>query len=91
MEPEGALFCSGQYVDHGGNLDECLSAIEAAIEFESRGSSSASCQNNSCQAEAEGEASASCALAPGSRRRADLLWLLAAVGLAGLARRRRAV
>ncbi|MGD8859216.1 MAG: hypothetical protein PVI30_04340 [Myxococcales bacterium] len=28
---DGALFCEGQYVDHGDNLDECIDSLRAVI------------------------------------------------------------
>ena len=31
----GALFCDGQYVDHGDNFDECVAAIRAIVDAES--------------------------------------------------------
>lgn len=66
-KPNAAIFCDGQYIDHGGNLDSCLSAIEATvtanIKYDATSSGSASCANGTCQAEGEAEASASCAVA----------------------------
>jgi hypothetical protein len=90
-EPEGALFCDGQYVDHGGNLAECKAALKAALDIEVEGSASGSseCSDGSC--EAEGEASASCSLAPARTASDSQWWLL--LGLVGgaisLGRRRR--
>ncbi|HMA93312.1 MAG TPA: hypothetical protein VKP30_11545 [Polyangiaceae bacterium] len=55
---EGALFCNGEWVDHGGNLDECIQALREQLNIQVSGS--ASCSGNSCQA--EGKASASCAV-----------------------------
>jgi MYXO-CTERM domain-containing protein len=66
-----------------------MNAIEAAIEYESRWSSSGSCMNGTCQGQAEGEASASCAVATSPRGQGGALGLFALVGLAGLFRRRR--
>jgi MYXO-CTERM domain-containing protein len=77
---EGAVFCDGQYVDHGNNLEECLSALREGFEVE-------------VQAEASGEAKASlssdCSVAqPGTRgTRAAGLGLLV-LGALILARRR---
>jgi hypothetical protein len=34
QEPEGALFCDGNYVDHDGNLESCIAAIDAALNIE---------------------------------------------------------
>lgn len=85
--PEGALYCDGNYIDTGNNLQNCLDGLKAALNIEA--SASASCSGNSCQAEAE----ASC----GSRvvgnttpmGPAGLVLGGAALGLV-LARRRRA-
>jgi hypothetical protein len=95
MEPDGALFCDGQYVDHGGNLDACIMALQDALDIEvdvtARGSSS--CMGGMCMA--EGEVSASCGVsgAPGGGAGGASGWLgLAAVPVALVAvrcRRRR--
>jgi MYXO-CTERM domain-containing protein len=81
--PEGALFCEGQYVDHGDNLANCIEALQQGFEAEVEGYA---------EAEAEGEASAeaSCAYAPGLAGRGSGA-LLSLLGLAGafVARRRR--
>lgn len=97
--PEGALFCDGQYVDHGGNLAECSAALRAALDIEvdssAVGEASSSCDGGSCEAEAEGEAEASassnCSMAPvGLMSPAGGSGLLS-LGLLGswIARRRR--
>jgi hypothetical protein len=91
--PDGALFCDGQYVDHGGNLDACVAALEAAVsasvDLSARGSASSDCTGNMCSAEAEGEASASCALSPDRKSGGlgGLGLLLAALGFAAVRRR----
>ena len=85
QSPDGALFCDGQYVDHGGNLEECIAALNAFLDIEVSGS--ASCSGNSCEA----EASASCSAAPAQPLDDDLapwLTLAFAAGLVGLRRRR---
>jgi len=91
---EGAFFCDGSYVDHGGKLSECVDAIKAmfpTVTVDLSGSSSASCEGNSCTAQAEGKASASCSLIRLGPQRGVLsgLLLLGAVGLAAGWRRRR--
>ncbi|HRI07794.1 MAG TPA: MYXO-CTERM sorting domain-containing protein [Nannocystaceae bacterium] len=53
QKPEGALFCDGQYVDHDGNLQECIDALNAFLDAHVDASGSASCSGNSCQAEGE--------------------------------------
>jgi hypothetical protein len=91
---EGAFFCDGNYVDHGGHLSSCVDAIEAllpTVTVDLSGSSSAGCQGNTCTAQAEGKASASCAVARvGSRHRLGGMGLLiVGLGLLASARRRR--
>lgn len=90
-EPDGALFCDGQYVDHGGNLDACIEALRSALNIEvdasARGSSM--CTGGMCSAEGEAEASASCAVAWTRPAGAGLAWLAALVPLCLLFRRRR--
>lgn len=92
-KPEGALFCDGQFVDHGGNLQSCIDAIEARLNIEvdvsSRGSATGDCSGSRCSGSAEGEASASCAYAPMPLGGSGALgWLCASAGLL-VARRRR--
>lgn len=62
-EPKGALFCDGQYVDTGNNLQNCIDALNAYLKVKVSASGSAECANGECNA--EGKASASCAAAPG--------------------------
>lgn len=86
--PEGALFCDGQYIDHGDNLQQCISAIEAQlnIDVQVEGSADADCDNGTCEASAEG--AISCAVVPeGPGHRS--WWAAAWLGLWGLSRRRR--
>jgi MYXO-CTERM domain-containing protein len=89
-KPEGALFCDGQYIDHGGNLEECIAALESLLEInvDVSAQGSASCEGGSC--EAEGKVSAGCAMAPAPQQDSSAWWLLGAAGLAlGVMRRRR--
>jgi hypothetical protein len=91
-EPDGAIFCDGEYVDDGGHAQKCIDSIEAYIkahvDVTARGS--ASCEHNSCSA--EGEASCKCAV-PG--RNVDMGSAgyaavgCAIFGAAAVARRRR--
>jgi MYXO-CTERM domain-containing protein len=87
-EPEGAIFCDGEYVDHGGHAEECIDALNAFLESHVQASSSASCSGNSCEAEAK--ASCQCSV-PGRRGAPTWPALVAAAlaALAGAARRRR--
>jgi hypothetical protein len=96
-EPDGALFCDGQYVDHGGNLQECIDALRAAydIEVTASGSATSDCADNRCEGSAEGSASASCSLdgAPGAGRdgtsASGVATLRAAAAVCGSRLRRR--
>ena len=78
---QGALFCDGQYVDHGDNLEECAAALRAALDIKVSGmtSGSASCTNGQCEAEgrAKGKVSSDCAVGrPGGRIGSGVLVLL---------------
>jgi len=87
-DPEGALFCDGQYVDAGNNLEKCVAALEAALNIEVEGYAHGECSGNKCEA----EAGVSCALMPGSPGSLDsrvLAALAAGLGVAVVARRRR--
>lgn len=86
---EGALFCGGQYVDHGNNLEECVAALEAALDADVEGyaSGSGECANGTCKA--DGEAGVSCSAAPYQAASTGGLGVLALGGLALIARRRR--
>jgi hypothetical protein len=92
-KPEGALFCDGEYVDQGGNAQECIDAIEAFIkahvDVSARGS--AECAKGVCTA--EGSASCSCST-PGRHKMAEntMYGAAAASGLLAMfamARRKR--
>jgi MYXO-CTERM domain-containing protein len=93
-EPDGALFCDGQYVDHGGNLDDCVASLEAWItanvDVSARGSAMGECMNGTCEGEAEGEASANCATVPGGGAGSGVALLGMMLAGAAIARRRRA-
>jgi hypothetical protein len=58
QKPEGALYCDGQYVDTGGNLQRCVDALNAILNIKVQGSASAQCSGNTCEAKAEASASA---------------------------------
>jgi len=86
---DGALYCDGQYVDNGGNLQKCIDAINAVVHVKVQSSAEGSCSNGQCQGMAS--ASASCALTPSSVSGGDLWGLAAAaLGLTAFMRRRRA-
>lgn len=82
MKPEGALFCDGQYVDAGDNLQECVAALKALLDIHVYAEGDAHCEGNTCYA--EGRAGCSCAAsgAPGGA-------LTAFAGLAALGLLRR--
>jgi hypothetical protein len=81
---DGALFCDGQYVDHGNNLQDCIDALRAELNITASGS--AQCSGNSCTAEGEAEASCGVARLPS---RGSMAWIAGLVGLGAFAARRR--
>ena len=82
---QGALFCDGSYVDHDGNLEECLSSLRAALDVMVSGS--ASCDGNSC--EAEGAISCSCTASDAQTdAQGGAIFVLGGLFLFGLSRRR---
>ncbi|MGC4095152.1 MAG: hypothetical protein QM756_45985 [Polyangiaceae bacterium] len=83
----GALYCDGQYIDHGGNLDECIKSINAVVTVDVKGSSS--CSGNTCQAEGSAEASCTVARVLGSGAGANGGYVALLAGIVGLAARRR--
>jgi MYXO-CTERM domain-containing protein len=88
---QGALFCDGQYVDHGGNLKECVDSLRAVLNIQVSGYAEGECSGNMCSGEAGG--SISCAVAPAESDYGRTGALMGAFGLmlAGfIARRRRA-
>jgi MYXO-CTERM domain-containing protein len=87
--PEGALYCDGQYVDHGGNMASCISALNAYLDVEVDASASAACEGGKCTAEAEASCQASIGPRPSSQTVPWFAAGLAALGLAVAARRRR--
>lgn len=91
--PEGALFCDGQYVDHGGNLEECVNALKALINVEVEGYAygESSCSGNSCEASGEAGGSVKCSVVPGALGvpLGGSGAVLALLGAAGAAIRRR--
>jgi hypothetical protein len=88
-EPSGALFCDGQYVDTGNNLEECVAALNAYLDVKVDAHASASCSNGECTA--EGVALASCASTPSAPSPAGSLIVLGGLGavIAAAAVRRR--
>jgi hypothetical protein len=87
---DGALFCDGQYVDYGNNLENCIDALNAYLKVKVEASGSAGCDGGTCQA--EGKASATCNSVPMDTRADGAFFALGAlgvVGAVGASRRRR--
>ncbi len=82
---QGALFCDGQYVDHGNNLEECVESLRAVLNIQVEGY--AECSGNSCSA----GGSISCAVDPAKGEGGRTLALMGAFGLmvVGFATRNR--
>jgi MYXO-CTERM domain-containing protein len=87
---QGALFCDGQWVDHGGNLKECVESLRAVLNIEVEGYAEGSCDGNSCEGSAGG--SLSCAVEPGGDygRTGALMGAFGLMAFGFVARRRRA-
>lgn len=87
-DPDGAVFCNGQFVDSGGNAKECLAAIDAYLKAHVQASGMASCSGNTCNAEGK----VSCHCSTPAQRTGSMpagLAMLGALGLIGVARMRR--
>jgi MYXO-CTERM domain-containing protein len=63
-QPEGALFCDGQYVDTGNNLQNCLDALNKILNIKVTASASGECNGGTCEGRADVNASA-CNTSPG--------------------------
>jgi hypothetical protein len=89
-EPDGQIFCNSKWVDHGGHLADCIAAIREHVDAEFEASSSASCDDGTCEAsaEAKGKASANCSMRPAAPQSGLGFWSLGAAGLALVAARR---
>jgi MYXO-CTERM domain-containing protein len=87
---EGALFCDGQYVDHGDNLEMCLDALRARLNVRVTASSSgaASCDAGECTAKGAAAVSSDCSVSRPGSRHAHSGWWLGLMGLVGVARLR---
>jgi MYXO-CTERM domain-containing protein len=85
---DGALFCDGQYVDYGDNLDKCVQALQAQLDARIDASGESMCEGNTCTA--KGRVSSDCAVTRPGAARSPSIWLATgALGLLGLARLRR--
>ncbi len=83
---QGALFCDSQYVDHGGNLAECVNSLRALLDIEVEGYAEGSCSGNRCEGSAGGSISCSVTPSGGTSFGFGALGLLV---LGALGRRRR--
>jgi MYXO-CTERM domain-containing protein len=89
-QPKGALFCDGQYVDVGDQLDKCVADMQALLQIKVTGYAygDASCGDGGCQA--EGHAGVSCAQAAvGNDSPGSAVAFLGAIAAFGLAISRR--
>lgn len=82
----GALFCEGQYVDHGNNLADCVDALRALVNAHVEGYAEAECSGNECSAEAG--FSCICTADPSNNGRTAALLTLGCLFVFGVARRR---
>jgi hypothetical protein len=88
-QPQGALFCDGQYVDTGNNLQQCISDLKSALNITVQASASGSCSGNQCMGEAQASASCSASGAGAAQAGGEGL-LLAGMGFGLVAFARRA-
>jgi hypothetical protein len=90
MTPQGALFCDGNYVDTGNNLQNCIDELKSALNITVMASASGNCSGNQCMGQAQ--ASASCIasdVGSGASGTGGLLFAGAGIGLVAFARRTR--
>ncbi len=90
---EGALFCSGAYVDHGDNLQQCIAALKAKyhVQISASASGTSGCDDaGACSASGKAKVSSMCSAGgPGMPRGGGPMAAAAlAVLLAALAMRR---
>lgn len=86
---EGALFCDGQYVDHGDNLQQCIDALEAALDLQVETHAEAQCSDGQCEARASASVSSSGLCSASSGRGGATSGALLLAGVLPLALRRR--
>jgi hypothetical protein len=85
---EGALFCDGQFIDHGDNLIECIDALRDLLDIRVEGYVNGECDDGSCEGEAGG--SISCGVGGRADGASALLLIGLAVASASIRRRRGA-
>jgi MYXO-CTERM domain-containing protein len=83
-----ALFCDGQYVDHGNNLQECIDSLQAMLNAEVHGEAELTCRPGECTFDSSGMLACSVG---GGARPAGAAWALGLIGLGLIGRRRRHV
>lgn len=90
-QPEGALFCNGNYIDTSKfSLDQCLQALLAQYNIKADGYAYGTCDNNGCEGKAGGSVSCSTANPGMSGYALGSFGAFGALGLAlSLANRRR--
>lgn len=88
-KPEGALFCDGQYVDVGDQLDQCVADLKSLFDIEVTGyvEGNAQCSGGRCTAEAS--AGCSCSQGVGAGSSGNAVGILSAIAAFGLALGRR--
>jgi MYXO-CTERM domain-containing protein len=90
---QGALFCDGNYVDTGDNLQKCVDTLKAAVNAHVSGmaSGSSECDAGSCTAKGSASAKTKCSVtSPGAHEAGGAFWgVLAMLGAALVVRRRR--
>lgn len=64
QSPEGALFCDGQYIDHGDHLQECISALNEVLNahVQTEGTADGACSGARCEGAAKGSLTTNCTL-----------------------------
>ncbi len=84
QKPEGALFCDGQFLDVGDQIDQCVAQLESLLQIKVEGYARGDAQCNGGTCTAEAEAGVSCAQSPArsSSSAAGILGAIAAFGLA---------
>jgi MYXO-CTERM domain-containing protein len=91
-----AIFCDGQFLATGGNLQACADELEAEFNVTLDVSLSASCDDGGCEGSADGKSSGfGCSVAsvpnPADGSRAGGLMVLIGLGLVCVRRNRRSV
>jgi len=87
-QPEGALFCNGQYVNVD-NLDDCLAQLLTEWDIKASGYAYGNCDNGTCSGEAGGSVSCSTSSVGAGDYALGAFGVLGMIGLGlGLTRRR---